>query len=125
MEPVPTSQPQLVSEKKKPSKPTAKVADHLLLKLKKGEVLKVGSKGENVKRLQKFLEITGFYKGSVDGEFGWETKKALLSFQRVFELPTTGYVDQKCADFINELIMEAAYGDNKDAKGDPSDNQKL
>lgn len=43
---------------------------------------RLGSTGDEVRRIQKKLSELGYYKGSVDGIYGNETKKAVTSFQR-------------------------------------------
>lgn len=43
---------------------------------------KQGSQGEEVKQIQTALKEQGYYEGSVDGVFGGNTKKAVVSFQR-------------------------------------------
>jgi hypothetical protein len=45
-------------------------------------VLRLGSKGEEVERWQYFLRGAGLYFGAVDGEFGEATKAATEAFQR-------------------------------------------
>lgn len=44
-------------------------------------VLKKGSSGADVKTLQRRLKQLGYYTGSVDGDFGDATEKALRAFQ--------------------------------------------
>lgn len=43
---------------------------------------KLGSTGNEVKRVQTKLKELGYYKGSIDGIYGSATKKAVTSFQR-------------------------------------------
>lgn len=45
-------------------------------------VLRVGAKGQDVRRLQQALKDRGFSPGNVDGEFGAGTEQAVLAFQR-------------------------------------------
>lgn len=54
--------------------------------------LKKGSKGENVKKLQKFLNWFGNYKLDVDGGFGPLTEKAVRKFQRAVGIEDDGIV---------------------------------
>jgi peptidoglycan hydrolase-like protein with peptidoglycan-binding domain len=59
-----------------------------------GSNLQVGSSGNNVISLQKFLESKGFLtmpSGSSEGYLGGVTKKALIAFQASVGLPATGY----------------------------------
>ena len=41
-----------------------------------------GSRGEEVRQIQRKLRSLGFYTGSVDGIFGSGTKKAVIAFQK-------------------------------------------
>ena len=43
---------------------------------------KVGSTGDEVRRIQKKLKELGYLSGSVDGIYGTKTKKAVISFQK-------------------------------------------
>lgn len=52
--------------------------------------LKKGMKGEDVKALQKLLNINGFDCGSVDGDFGKNTRKAVLACQKDHKLTRDG-----------------------------------
>lgn len=45
-------------------------------------VYKIGSKGEEVKRIQERLKELGYYRGPIDGEFGGGTYAAVKAFQR-------------------------------------------
>ncbi|MDR0840151.1 MAG: peptidoglycan-binding protein [Christensenellaceae bacterium] len=57
------------------------------------EVLRRGSKGAAVTRLQNALIKAGFSPGNVDGLFGTQTQSAVRAFQRAQGLPETGVVD--------------------------------
>ena len=43
---------------------------------------KLGSRGEEVRQVQQKLKSLGYYKGSVDGIFGVQTKTAVQKFQK-------------------------------------------
>lgn len=58
-------------------------------------VLKQGSRGEEVKTMQRKLKNWGYYKGSVDGIFGAKTKEAVKYFQRKNKLTADGIVGAK------------------------------
>lgn len=45
-------------------------------------VSKLGSRGNEVKSVQRKLSSLGYYKGSVDGIYGQQTKSAVTAFQR-------------------------------------------
>ena len=55
-------------------------------------VLKQGSKGGEVKEVQRRLKLWGYYKGSVDGVFGAGTRSAVISFQKKNGLTADGVV---------------------------------
>ncbi len=65
-----------------------------------GEVLQIGSMGDSVRTIQRQLNsISNKYpaisKIAVDGNFGQNTLDAVKTFQSIFDLPQTGYVDYK------------------------------
>lgn len=49
-----------------------------------------GSRGEEVRQIQKKLKSLGFYTGSVDGIYGTATKNAVTAFQRSCGLKADG-----------------------------------
>lgn len=53
-------------------------------------VSKNGSRGEEVKKIQTKLKNWGYYSGSVDGVYGWQTENAVKSFQRKNGLKVDG-----------------------------------
>ncbi len=55
-------------------------------------VLKTGSRGSEVKEVQRRLKQWGYYNGSVDGVFGAGTKKAVIAFQKKNGLTADGVV---------------------------------
>lgn len=54
--------------------------------------IKKGSKGNDVKLAQKILKGIGQYTGSIDGDFGDNTKKAVKAFQKFNGLTVDGIV---------------------------------
>ena len=58
-------------------------------------VLKVGNRGTTVKKMQQKLKNWGYYKGSVDGIFGNQTKEAVKYFQRRNGLVVDGIAGPK------------------------------
>ncbi len=66
-------------------------------------VLKVGSKGSNVKTVQQILKSAGYLTGSADGVFGQKTKTAVSNFQKKSGLTATGIVDSKTFTSIQGL----------------------
>ena len=55
-------------------------------------VLRQGSKGGEVKEVQRRLKQWGYYTGAVDGVFGAGTKKAVIAFQKKNGLTADGIV---------------------------------
>lgn len=55
-------------------------------------VLRQGSKGNEVKEVQRRLKQWGYYSGSVDGVFGNGTKAAVIAFQKKNGLTADGVV---------------------------------
>lgn len=53
-------------------------------------VSKSGSRGEEVKKIQTKLKNWGYYTGSVDGVYGWQTENAVRSFQKKNGLKVDG-----------------------------------
>lgn len=56
---------------------------------------KQGSRGTEVKNIQKKLKEFGFYSGNIDGIFGSQTKNAVMNFQRQKGLKVDGIVGAK------------------------------
>ena len=54
-----------------------------------------GSRGNEVRQIQSKLKQLGYYKGSVDGIFGSDTKKAVISFQKSCGLKADGVAGPK------------------------------
>lgn len=56
------------------------------------KIIKVSA---SVSDVQKALKNAGFYKGSIDGKIGQQTKKAVESFQRQHNLTADGIVGRR------------------------------
>lgn len=70
----------------------------------------VGDTGDNVKNIQYFLAyIAQFYDEipeiALDGIYGTETENAVKAFQRLFELPVTGSVDELTWDSLYRTYL--------------------
>jgi len=59
------------------------------------QVLKLGSSGLEVIKLQRILIAQGFQPGAVDGIFGENTHVAVIAFQKAFNLTPDGIVGPK------------------------------
>ena len=69
-------------------------------------VLKQGSKGGEVKEVQRRLKMWGYYNGSVDGVFGAGTRSAVISFQKKNGLTADGVVGKST---YKALGMNSSY----------------
>ena len=58
-------------------------------------VYQQGSRGDTIKTIQRKLKNWGYYKGSVDGIFGKQTREAVKYFQRKNGLTVDGIVGDK------------------------------
>ncbi len=67
------------------------------------QLLKTGSKGDAVKKLQEKLSVIGYNPGSADGIFGANTKKAVIAFQKDAGLSQDGIVGAKTQAALNEI----------------------
>ena len=56
-------------------------------------ILGPGSRGDEVKNLQRRLQTLGYYKATIDGTYGPETALAVSQFQRDVGFSATGFVD--------------------------------
>ncbi|ORX84603.1 hypothetical protein BCR32DRAFT_266222 [Anaeromyces robustus] len=74
--------------------------------------LKVGSKGDDVKRLQENLNTLGFNTGKLDGIFGEGTKKAVIAFQKSKGLIADGIVGSGTQNAITRAINEKNAANN-------------
>lgn len=69
-------------------------------------VLKNGSRGGEVKEVQRRLKNWGYYNGSIDGVFGNSTKNAVIAFQKKNGLTADGVVGKAT---YKALGMNASY----------------
>jgi peptidoglycan hydrolase-like protein with peptidoglycan-binding domain len=67
-------------------------------------LLKKGSKGEAVTRLQQGLYQLGYYPGAVDGIFGPNTERAVKEFQTNNGLAADGIVGPKTWTALEEAF---------------------
>ncbi len=57
--------------------------------------IKYGSQGSDVRELQGRLKYLGYYKGNVDGDFGYQTLNGVKSFQTAFGMKVDGIAGSK------------------------------
>lgn len=68
---------------------------------------KLGSRGDEVRRIQKKLKSLGYYKGAVDGVYGTATQKAVRDFQKSCGIEADGIAGPKT---IRYLGLEGSTG---------------
>lgn len=61
---------------------------------------KVGSKGNEVRQIQTKLKQLGYYKGTIDGVYGNNTKNAVIAFQKNCGLTADGVAGPKTLLFL-------------------------
>ncbi len=69
--------------------------------------LTIGSKGEDVVSLQKFLKEQGFFEREPTDYFGQITKNALIQYQKKEGIsPASGYFGAKTRAYINDILIK-------------------
>jgi N-acetylmuramoyl-L-alanine amidase len=71
-----------------------------------------GAFGDDVIELQSRLQYIGFYRGAIDGKFGYGTYWALRNFQEKFDLPVDGIAGSK----TKKKLVDASHYDEKFVK---------
>ena len=76
-----------------------------------GNSLRLNSKGEDVRLIQKRLNLMSIYYKTIpsiqnDGNYDVNTQKSVLSFQELLGLETTGIVDKITWNLIQEVFKE-------------------
>ena len=78
--------------------------------------MRLGFQGEAVRTVQKKLKELGYYTGSVDGDFGAETEKAVKAFQKANGLTADGKVGEQTLKKLNDKNAKTAKEANATAK---------
>jgi peptidoglycan hydrolase-like protein with peptidoglycan-binding domain len=76
--------------------------------------MRKGDSGNDVKKLQRALEIVGAYEGSIDGNFGDLTEEAVMAFQKDKRLTADGVAGE---DTIKALFGQEAAKPPETEKG--------
>lgn len=83
------------------------------------EILKVKDKDSRVKLLESQLVKLGYNVKWIDEEFGFETERAVKSFQKDRKMPETGRVDKETWEAIFGRGKAVSLGNNKNVKYNP------
>lgn len=78
--------------------------------------LKIGSTGEEVRKLQNSLISLGFLRGTADGKFGVKTSTALIAFQKANNLVADGIAGTKTINKLNDNGVKNASGEKTEPK---------
>lgn len=72
---------------------------------------KLGSRGDEVRRIQQKLKQLGYYKGTVDGIYGTATKRAVTAFQKNCGITADGIAGAKTLKFmgLGSSTVNSAY----------------
>lgn len=87
--------------------PLAKVkeaVENTWIEKAKTMLLKVGSRGETVRKLQEMLNSLGFNCGAADGIFGPKTQAAVKAFQKKYGLVADGIVGPQTWRKLAEVV---------------------
>lgn len=72
------------------------------------QVIQRGAVGDDVIELQSRLQYIGYFKGKIDGVFGWGTYWALRNFQQEYGLPVDGLAGSSTK---NKLVKASKYNE--------------
>lgn len=82
--------------------------------------LTIGSKGQDVEKIQTFLKEKGFFERVTTQYFGQITKNALANYQKSVGIsPSAGYFGPKTRAYINNLLSEETIPTPNLDKADP------
>jgi hypothetical protein len=87
-------------------------------------IIKNGSRGEDVKELQRALKALGYNVGTADGIFGLNTEIQVEKFQEAVELHPDGIVGKGTLREINEALDSAGRSELKFELGDHPDPEE-
>ena len=70
--------------------------------------MRLGFQGDSVRTVQRKLKELGYYNGSIDGDFGSETEKAVKAFQKANGLTADGKVGEQTLKKLNDKNAKTA-----------------
>ncbi|RKD22368.1 gamma-D-glutamyl-{L}-meso-diaminopimelate peptidase I Metallo peptidase. MEROPS family M14C [Caminicella sporogenes DSM 14501] len=68
-------------------------------------ILKLGSKGTDVMEIQSLLKKIGYNPGAIDGLFGWQTRQAVINFQKNNNLTPDGIIGPQTYKVLKPLLL--------------------
>lgn len=68
-------------------------------------VLKIGSSGSDVMKMQAILQKTGYSSGAIDGVFGYQTQRAVIKFQNNNRLTPDGIVGDSTNKVLEKFLL--------------------
>ena len=80
--------------------------------------MRIGSTGSAVKQVQTLLKQLGFYSGSIDGNFGSGTYKAVVAFQKKYGLTVDGVVGSATLKKLQNASSSSSSSSSSTAKND-------
>ncbi len=81
------------------------VEDHVLIKLKEGQLFSIGDRGDSVKEIQKLLIDGGYYHYEKDGIFGPITEEAIKNYQKDHGLIIDGIVGKQTYEHLSGVSL--------------------
>ena len=84
-------------------------------------VITQGNRGDTVRTIQRKLKNWGYYKGTIDGIFGPQTKEAVKYFQRKNGLKVDGIVGDKTLAALGMSTSSGSGSNNSSSKYSDSD----
>lgn len=88
-------------------------------------VLKKGSQGEKVEKLQQRLADRGFYQGAVDGDFGERTELAFKQFQQAAGLEVDGIAGSDMDILFSDDAPYFNTGKDEDESAEASEDDEI
>lgn len=86
------------------------------------QVIQRGAVGQDVIELQSRLQYIGYYKGKIDGVFGWGTYWAVRNYQQAFGLPVDGIVGASTKQKLLKSTKYNSGSQNTPSKGATASN---
>jgi len=78
-----------------------------------GRILRIGVEpGEDIAEVQRILQILGYYRGDITGEYDSLTEQAVMDFQQDYGLPADGVVGPKTYEVLFRQ-RDIALGDTR------------